>query len=214
MGLDDRTLTARLVAGDHSAVTEVFDRYAPLLHRVARRWTGHEQDAEDVVSATFLTVWQRRQDAHTVEGSLRPWLLTIATNLARNALRARRRRTLGLIRLTGQDCQHVAPTPQDRVLDQMDAERDAAVVSAGIERLPRRERDVAVLCLLEGLQIREAAHVLGVAEGTVRSRLFRARTSLKALLRSGEATERGHGRGHLPSDRPAPAGDQPTGARR
>jgi RNA polymerase sigma-70 factor (ECF subfamily) len=215
VGLDDQALRERLLEGDHAAFAEVFDRYAQLVYRVAWRWTRHEQDAEDLVSATFLTVWQRRQDSHVIDESLRPWLLAITTNLARNASRGQRRRTLGLVRAAG----HVMPPAavvimEDQVLDRVDAARDAALVSVGIERLPQGEREVALLCLLEGLPVSEAAHALGLSQGTVRSRLFRARASLRGVLHSGEATERGHGRGHLPNDRPAPAGDESTGARR
>ncbi len=214
MDVEDRVLAQRLVEGDEAAFAAVFDRYARLAYRVARRWTGHREDAQDVVSSAFCQVWQLRGDAHVIEGSLRPWVLAITVNMARNSVRDRGRRAGGLLRLRMLPCQGQIPGPEDAVLGALAAVGDAAVVTAGIARLPAAAREIAELCLLEGLSPAEAAVVLGIHEGTARSRLSRARSSLRGLLQSGEPIERWPGSGHLPGDRPARAGDQSTGVRR
>lgn len=221
MGVDDRGLVASL-RGDPleaaNAFEVVFDRYAALVHRVAVKWTGHQQDAEDVVSQAFLVVWQRRQEAHLIEASLRPWLLAIAVNVSRNVIRGRRRQGLLLVsaagQLAGRRDELGATSVEEQVVDRLGVTRDAAVVAAGIDRLPPAEHEVAVLCLLEGLRPQEAAEVLGVPESTVRTRLFRARASLRALLRRSDVTERGDAGGHQQGDRPATTGERTTGARR
>ena len=150
------------------------------------------------MASTFLQAWQLRDRLVLVDGCLRPWLLGIAVNVALNAARTDRRRAMAWQREADLR-QGDAAGPEHAVVEAMTAAHDAAIIAAGIERLTDRERSVVELCLLEGLSTEAAARVLAVPEGTVRSRLRRARTRLRALLQSDEISrygERAAGGGH------------------
>lgn len=75
----------RFRAGDPSALGEAYDEHARVLHHYAYRVCGDRTAAEDVVSAVFLEAWRCRGKVHAEGGSLRPWLLGIATNIMRGA---------------------------------------------------------------------------------------------------------------------------------
>jgi len=183
---DESDLAAGVAAGTASAFEVIFERYARSVFRVCARRLERREDAEDAMAATFLHAWQLRGRVVVVDGSVRPWLLGIAVNVARNAARADRRRTAAWQRQTV-IWQGLVTGPEDVVVESMTAVRDAAVVADEIERLPGREKAVVELCLLEGLSITAAAVVLAIPEGTVRSRLYRARRRLRALLQNGES---------------------------
>jgi RNA polymerase sigma-70 factor (ECF subfamily) len=196
---DDDALVEAVRAGDGVAFGVLFERHGQSVFRACRRRVASRQDAEDVLSATFLEAWRIRARAVAVEGSMRPWLLAIAANLSRNHARAARRRELGTARAAGA-VDHVVPGPEDEVVASVGAAADAAVLEVVIQALPEGERDVVELCLVEGLSSAQAAHVLEIPEGTVRSRVFRARIRLRAaLLQQGERApgrERLDGSGH------------------
>ncbi|MEU0569698.1 RNA polymerase sigma factor [Nonomuraea sp. NPDC005983] len=81
-------MRARIRDGDTAAFEELFGDYAKAVYNHAFRLTGNWSAAEDVMALTFLEAWRLRGRVDAVGGSLRPWLLGIATNVARNARRA------------------------------------------------------------------------------------------------------------------------------
>jgi RNA polymerase sigma-70 factor (ECF subfamily) len=87
----EMTTRARLGAGDEAAFAELFDQHAAAVYRHAIRLSGNWSTAEDVVSATFLEAWRLRERIDPEGGSLRPWLLGVATNIIRNFSRKSRR---------------------------------------------------------------------------------------------------------------------------
>ncbi|WP_328534374.1 RNA polymerase sigma factor [Micromonospora zamorensis] len=171
-------MRARIRAGDSDALGELFDEHADAVHRHAL-WSGSDPaNAEDVVSLTFLEAWRIRESLRPDGDSLRPWLLGIATNVLRNRQRAARRHREALRRLPVRD---TVPDFADAVVDLMhDADRVAAAM-AGLRALRRADREVFLLCVWSQLDYAAAAEALGVPVGTVRSRLSRARTRLRAL---------------------------------
>ncbi|MGW3700534.1 RNA polymerase sigma factor, partial [Streptomyces sp. NPDC005149] len=84
-------MRARIRAGDPQAFAELFDEYARILYNHAFRLTADWAAAEDVVSATFMEAWRGHQRVDADGGTLRPWLLGIATNLVRAQSRSNRR---------------------------------------------------------------------------------------------------------------------------
>lgn len=173
------SLRSRVRAGDPDAFAALFGHYAPAVYRYAAGLTGNWSAAEEVVSLTFLEAWRLKQTVTADGGSLRPWLLGIAVNVARNQARAARRHQAAMSRL---------PRPRPGQPDFADeltgrlADRDRlAAVRAAVQALPARERDVLV-CVWSGLDSAEAAQALGVPEGTIRTRLSRARRRLRGLL--------------------------------
>lgn len=170
-----RTLRTRIRAGDHTAFGELFDTYARSVYNHAYRLTGQWSAAEEIVSLTFLDAWRLRDRLDADGGSLRPWLLGIATNVTRNSRRAARRHAAALARLPRDE-----PVRDfaDEVAGRLDDAARLDLVRAAVTKLRRGEREVLALCVGAGLDYAAAAEALGVPVGTVRSRLSRARTKL------------------------------------
>jgi RNA polymerase sigma factor (sigma-70 family) len=205
----------RVTSGDPDAFDEIFDAHARVVFAHALRVTGDRDQAEDVVSLTFLEAWRLRAKLRGEVLSVRSWLLGIATNVLRNTARAARRHRAALGRLPPREA---VPDIADAVVERIvDGEQLAASVRA-LGKLRRNEREVFALCVWSGLSYAEAAAALGVPVGTVRSRLSRARDRLRKLAASelrhgGEGSEPVSGRGHIPGSRER-AATQPKGRTR
>jgi RNA polymerase sigma factor (sigma-70 family) len=163
---------------DRAAFGALFDRHAPAIYRFAAHRVGHGS-AEDVLAETFTRAFAARQRAYTVEGSLRAWLYAIASNLIADELRRRERSSAAKERLRSLSTPRFAP--------------DAGVATdpellRALEGLREEERETLLLLAWGELSYAEIALVTGVAIGTVRSRLNRARSHLRAVL-DGSASE-------------------------
>lgn len=199
-------MRARIRAGDPEAFRELFDDHVRSVYNHGFRLTGDWSVAEDVVSLTFLEAWRLRGrvNADADDGSLRPWLLGIATNVARNVRRAARRHAGALARLPRAE---VVPDFAEEVAGQIRDRERIALVRRALAALRQPEREVLALCVWSGLDYAEAAVALGVPVGTVRSRLSRARAKLHKLVTdrdsapTGEIREPAHGRGQVTVDR-------------
>jgi RNA polymerase sigma-70 factor (ECF subfamily) len=201
-------LRPRIRAGDHDAFAELFDRYANAVYNHAFHLTADWTMAQDVLSTTFLQAWRLRTRVDEIGGSLRPWLLGIATNTARNARRGNRRYRAAVASLGGEE---PGADHADAVAGQLDDRRRLAAVIAALSTLRRAEREIVTLCLWQGLDYAQAASALGVPVGTVSSRLSRARAKLRKIVDSGgEAVA---GRGQVNSDRTAAARNIQEGPR-
>lgn len=176
----ESSLRARVRAGDPGAFAELFDQYARSVYNHAFRLTADWATAEDVMAATYLQAWRSRERVTAEGGSLRPWLLGIATNEARNHIRSNRRYRRMAAALLASDV--TVPDHADEVAGRLDDSRRIAAAIDALARLRRPEREVLTLCLWEGLDYESAAEALGVPVGTVRSRLSRARARLRTLV--------------------------------
>ncbi|MEV7005603.1 RNA polymerase sigma factor [Streptosporangium sp. NPDC051022] len=156
----------------------VFDAH----YEEIRRYIGRRLDldtAEDLAAETFLVAFRRRDRFDAARGGVRPWLYGIATNLIGRHRRAESRRYRAMAR-TG-------PPPDDdghdqRVVDRVTAGVTVAGLSRALAGLSQGERDVVLLVAYGGLTYDEVAEALGVANGTVASRLSRARAKLHRSL--------------------------------
>ncbi|MFD3724854.1 RNA polymerase sigma factor [Streptomyces sp. NPDC058671] len=177
---------ARIRDGDPSAFAGLFDSYARSVYNHAFRLTGDWSVAEDVMAATFLEAWRLRRKVDPEGGSLRPWLLGVATNVARNHCRGNRRyRAAAAAYAEAGPAAAPVPDHASEVAGRIDDRRRIAATLRALGTLRRTEREVLVLCLWEGLAYTEVAQALRVPVGTVRSRLSRAR----ARLRTGAEAE-------------------------
>jgi RNA polymerase sigma-70 factor (ECF subfamily) len=172
----DEELLAAYVAGDAAAFRELFARYAPALLRVLRRYTGSEADAGDLVQQTFLQVHRARRDFRP-GARFRPWVFTIALNLARESHRRRTRRREASLD-AGEAPEPVAdPTPYPS-----DAAYARRRVQKALAMLPDAQREVIVLHWLEQRPMAEIAEVVGASVTAVKVRAHRGYERLRALL--------------------------------
>ncbi|MEU4192257.1 RNA polymerase sigma factor [Kribbella sp. NPDC026611] len=179
---DDVLLWDALRRQEPEALGELFTRYAAAVHAYAVRHTGSYATADDAVQAAFVTVWRifKRDDPGALQhDSALPWLLAITRNELRNATRARRRLAQFLLR---QPTPLHHPDHAESVAARLDSEKRIRDVRRALSALPGHERDTVELVYWAELSIADAATVLGVAEGTVKARLHRARRRLPALL--------------------------------
>lgn len=160
-------------------VAQLVEEYSITLYRVAYSVTRNAADAEDVVQETFLRVLRHRDKLEEVR-DYRVWLVRIAWNLVLD--RKRRAKT----RPQADDFDDLA-----RVLPTRELSAEKVVITAQrysrilhlIDTLPAREREVLLLSAVKELSTVEIALVLKTTESTIRSRLYRARHALAALLK-------------------------------
>lgn len=175
----DEQLWSACADGDESAFGQLFERHSRAVYNHAFRLTGAWTLAEEVTQATFVTAWRRRGTARLVDGSMLPWLLVVATNTARTERRAIRR-WYALLRRVPPEPEAVSD-PADDVPARLDDERRMAALLRLVRQLPRAEREAVALCVWSGVPYPQAAAILGVGEGAVRSRVSRARARLTRM---------------------------------
>jgi RNA polymerase sigma-70 factor (ECF subfamily) len=178
--MDDDELIARLAGGDDAALRELFSRHAPWLAGRLRAALP-APDVEDVLQETFLAVW-RGAAAYAPQGSAGGWLWGIARRQAALALRRGGPATVPLLDYDPGS----AEDPAEAVLTR--AELAAAMTALGVPGGP--EREVWRLLYLEDRTVAEVAELMGVPEGTVKSRAYRVRRLLRAVLRGATNAER------------------------
>ncbi|MGW2087983.1 RNA polymerase sigma factor [Streptomyces sp. NPDC001880] len=172
-------MRTRIRAGESSAFAELYDSYARTVYNHAFRLTADWATAEDVMAATFMEAWRLRHKVDPEGGSLRLWLLGIATNTARNQTRSNRRYRAAAG--AAARAEMAVPDHAEEVAGRVDDRRRLAAALTALAALRRPEREVLTLCLWEGLEYTAAAETLGIPVGTVRSRLSRARAKLRKL---------------------------------
>lgn len=185
--LSDAELWEQTAEGSAVAFGELFARHARGVYNHCFRRTADWSMAEDLTSAVFLEAWKRRERTTITGESLLPWLLGVANNLLRNADRARRRYRKALRRLPAPDN---TPDFGEDAASRVDDQRRMSAILAAIRGLSRRDQEVLSLCVWQGLSYSEAAEALGVPVGTVRSRLSRARSRARELIKSSEHEEK------------------------
>jgi RNA polymerase sigma factor (sigma-70 family) len=170
--------------GAGEAFGELFERHADRVYAHCFSRTGSWSMAEDLTSVVFLEAWRRRIEVRFSGDSALPWLLGVANNATRNAQRSLRRHNLLLAKLPppGEEAD-IAADAAVRV----DHERLAQHLLCAMGGLRQAEQEVLALCDWAGLSYAEAAVAIGVPEGTVRSRLFRARQHLRDLANDNQA---------------------------
>ena len=177
----DAALIERCRQGDLAAFEEIYAAHAGRLFSLACRMIGNPTDAEDLLQEIFLSA-HRKLDGFRGESALGTWLYRLAMNQCLDYLRSRAARTNQVtsalddeIGLDDAGSRRLA----EQTLTKMDLERALA-------RLPEGCRAAFVLHDVEGLEHREVAEVLGIAEGTSKSQVHKARLRLRAML-AGEA---------------------------
>lgn len=171
----DELLVQRARAGDVAAFEALYRRHAGRIHGLCLRMTGARAVAEDCVQEAFVQAWQNL-DRFEGRSGFGTWLHRIAVNRVLSAQRAERRRPVILVAAgeDGEDPWGPAPGATDPGTD-IDLER-------AIAGLPDGARNVFVLQAVYGFSHAETAEMLGVAEGTCKAQLHRARRLLEERL--------------------------------
>ena len=158
----------------------VFDRHADEIHRYVAGRLGPDA-ADDVTADTFLTAFRKRDRYDLSRDQARPWLYGIATRLIGEYRRTERRHLRILARAPAIDG---AEPFEDTTNDRVAAERMRPLLARVLARLPAADRELLLLVAWTDLTYEDIAQALGVAPGTVASRLHRIRKKINRALSS------------------------------
>ncbi len=179
---DEKTLVEAAQAGDLAAFNELVLKYQDQAYNVAYRLLNDAESAADAVQESFFKVYRRIEQYRG--GSFRAWLLRIVTNTCYDTLRLRKRHYASCL-----DSETLPPDRDRRLSDLRSSPHDDVVrrelnslLTRAIMQLPPGQRTVLVMCDVEGFEYHEVADMTGLALGTVKSRLSRARTKVRGLL--------------------------------
>ena len=167
---DDRTLLKAHVDGDPDAFGELFRRHRDRMWAVALRTTGNRELASDCVQDAFISAF-RRASSYRGDAAVTTWLHRIVVNACLDRLRRDK---------------PTSQLPEYELADRRHAEASVDVrldVRQALDRLPEGQRLALILVDMHGLSVLEAAQVLDVAEGTVKSRCSRGREAMAQMLR-------------------------------
>ncbi|WP_344574761.1 RNA polymerase sigma factor [Actinoplanes palleronii] len=170
-------MVRRTAAGDRHAFDELYRRTSPWLAVRLRRRCSDDDVIADVMQETYLAVWRAAGDfaGSATTGSAVGWMWTIAANRLVDAFRRRaRQKDLPAVQLAAT----VAPAAEDEVM----AGRVGHDLEQALLTLPDDVRQVLRAMVLDGLSVRETSLLLGVPEGTVKTRARRARLALREAL--------------------------------
>jgi RNA polymerase sigma-70 factor (ECF subfamily) len=182
---EDADLVWAAQQGDLEAFNQLVLLYQDRIYSTALRILGDEDSAEDITQNTFLSAYRNLSNFH--KGSFLGWLYRIATNACYDELRQRKSHPHQPIELEddadqeflpGYDFSYATPTPEK----EYERKEFKLVLEKALNRLSADSRAVVVLVDLQDVDYREAAQILGVPLGTMKSRLARARGQLREMF--------------------------------
>ena len=171
--------------GDEAAFEQLVRLHEKKIYNLCLRMCGSSEDAAEAAQDTFLALW-RGLEGFREDAALSTWLYRLTSNLCIDFLRREKRRS-GLsmtVSLDDEEEGRQADVPDERFSPEQSAERREVqeLIRAGLRSLSEEHRRVLVLRELDGLSYAEIAQLLGLEEGTVKSRIARARLALRKYL--------------------------------
>lgn len=190
--MDDRAVIEQVLAGDNDAFGILVERYQTKIYNLALRMCGNEDDAFDLAQESFLRAW-RNLGSFQFESAFSTWLFRLCSNICLDFLRAKKRRAAVSLTMTddeGEENQLELPDPGKTPEEAVFAAEDRELLTRALNELPADQREILTLRAIDDLSYSEIARILNLQEGTVKSRLSRARTALrKKLLQIGNKTK-------------------------
>ncbi|AZR73789.1 hypothetical protein BBF96_10565 [Anoxybacter fermentans] len=186
MAVSDKELIEMFKKGEEKAFEEIVRRYQKKVYNTIYRILGNPEDANDLAQEVFIRVYRK---LHLFQGkaSFSTWLFTITSNLCRDELRKRQRRLK--IRSLSEPIRYKDGEIEQEILDEsMTPERISInrelrdEIQAVIDKLPDEQKEAIVLREFQGFSYEEIAEIVGVALGTVKSRISRARRNIREEL--------------------------------
>ncbi|MCZ6778165.1 MAG: sigma-70 family RNA polymerase sigma factor [Acidobacteriota bacterium] len=171
----DARLIARILGGEADLYGEIMRRYQRLVASVIYKMGISVDDMEDLVSEVFMKAY-RNLARYRPENAFSTWIYRIATNRALDEIRSRRhRRRFGPL-------DERLPAPGPGAESAVNKKDRSAVVARALEQLPHEYRAPLVLLHMEDRKVSEIADLLGIPEGTVKTRLARGRVKLRRII--------------------------------
>ena len=183
---EDYALMQRIATGDEAAVGALYDRFGPLIYRMAYQMLPSKSDAEDAVQDVFVRLWRTAERYDPERAGLPTWVVLIA----RRYLVDRLRRARARIKTTCSVEEDWSPDP-DGVdpLEGLDGDERFAELMQRVERLPEMQRKVVTRAYLGGRTLRQIGAELDTPLGTIKSTLSRALVRLREQPADGSASK-------------------------
>jgi RNA polymerase sigma-70 factor, ECF subfamily len=177
----DEKLVERCLRGDDSAWESIVNAYGRRIYNLGYRYTSRTDEAEDLTQEIFIRVYQNLKSFRTDAGSFQNWILKVGRNLIIDRYRQARRFQPS----AGTEEMETMNLPDDKLLNPHRAAEQAEAarfLNEGLQRLSPELKEAIILRDLEGMAYQEIASLLSIPEGTVKSRINRARLELAKLL--------------------------------
>ena len=181
--INEKEIIERVLGGDTEAFSELVTRYEKTVYNLALRMVGDRTDAADMAQEAFVKAWTNLP-SYRGESKFSAWLYRITTNVCLDFLRHKNRRPQVSLSTSDDDEERQLdiPDPKSMPEELLMKKLGMEAVHRGLERLPPKHRQILVMRELGGLSYSEIAAQLSLEEGTVKSRIFRARKNLCAFL--------------------------------
>lgn len=190
--MTEQELVTRAKAGDDEAFAQLMRDNETRIYNLTLRMTGNPEDAMDLAQEAFLNAW-RGLKFFKGDSAFSTWVYRLASNACIDFLRRKKRRQdISLPMPVDEEDDSQPDIPDQRFLPERELERQELrdAVAAGLNQLSDEHRQVLVMREINGLSYQEIADILDLEAGTVKSRIARARNSLrKILLKSGNFSE-------------------------
>lgn len=185
---DSSQVVRRCLDGDSGAWAELVRTHHRRVYALCFRFTGNAADAEDLTQDVFLKIYSNLNSFDTARGSLQVWITTMTRNLlVDNFRRTRNQRATGSLDEGWDESDELRPV--DRLMARGTSPHDSAaqkeiarMVQGALSRVSAELREAVILRDLQDMDYKEIAQVLGIPEGTVKSRISRGRAELARLL--------------------------------
>ena len=181
----DETLIRQAAAGDHNAFAALLAAYQKPVYNLALRMTGSPDDALDLSQEAFLRAW-RGLSSYRFDASFSTWLYRLAGNVCIDFLRRRKKQNTIPLYYTDEEDEeqelplpHPAPNTEDQALLHLEQNQ----ISEAMAKLEPEYRQALILRVIDGLSYAEIAAAMDIPEGTVKSRIARAREKMRRLLK-------------------------------
>jgi RNA polymerase sigma-70 factor (ECF subfamily) len=183
----DERLIFSAARGDLDAFNQLVTRHERSVLNLCWRMLGTLPEAEDASQDAFIKAWTNAKSFKG--GAVRPWLLRIATNTCYDVLRSKGRKPTGSLDAIEFETEPNWSTQSDPVDPVRFAETGdlSRMLEAALAQIPDEQRLAVTLCDIQGLPLAEAAEVMQISLGTVKSRLFRGRSQLRDLITASPA---------------------------
>lgn len=183
---NDVQLVNKINAGDDTAFEQLVHIYEKKVYTMALRMTGNQEDACDLSQEVFLRIYRSLAQFKN-ESSLSTWIYRLSSNVCIDFLRRRKKHPQLPLVTEQEDGEHEIEISDMRYNpeSEYDKQEIRQQLAQALEYLTAEHRQIVVLRDISGLSYAEIASVLGIEEGTVKSRLFRSREQLRRLLTQG-----------------------------
>ena len=176
----DELLLRKAQRGDPEAFEQLITPLEQLIWRICWHYTGNRESAEDCGQETMIRIW-RSLDSYRGDCALESWVYRIAANCCMDYLRKKKRdKSVSMEPMREQGFDPADPSPGTE--EQVVAADEQKRLREAITQLPEDQREALIMTQLEKVSYEEAAKLLGVSEGTIKSRVNRAKARLKEIL--------------------------------